>query len=399
LIVDDNATNRRVLGVQVRRCGMEPFEVASAPEALNALESANASGHSFDIALIDQQMPGFDGAKLGAIIGTDARYKSMRLVLLTSMGRRGDARRFSDLGFSAYLLKPTTQRDLADCFALLASDERGNAPPSIITRHQLRANRAREQRHLLLVDDNPVNQKVGKALLERLGYRVDLAANGAEALTAWERTRYDAILMDCQMPEMDGYQATREIRRREQGLRRVPIVAVTAHAMAGAEEECIAAGMDAYQSKPLARESLGQCLNKLLDGHIVSEQNSPENPIAQVAPTDAAPVDWRKVDEATGGDSQFAMELVNTFVGSSNESLQQIEVALAAQNMPAAQRAAHSLKGAAGSLGASTSRLLAANLESAARDGKVSEAALIFEALRLEVARASEFMQDKLDAA
>jgi PAS domain S-box-containing protein len=398
LIVDDNATNRRVLSVQVRRCGLQPVDVSSAAEALNTLESAHTAGQSFDIALIDQQMPGFDGAKLGAIVSTDARYKSMRLVLLTSMGRRGDARRFSDLGFAAYLLKPTTQRDLADCLSMLANDERGSVSAPIITRHQLRANRAREQRQLLLVDDNPVNQKVGKALLERIGYRVDLAANGIEALAAWERTRYDAILMDCQMPEMDGYQATREIRRREQGLRRIPIVAVTAHAMAGAEEECIAAGMDAYQSKPLDRELLSQCLNRLFDEEVA--EGAVVKPAVEItAPPSTEPVDWRKIDEATGGDNQFALELINTFAGSSKLSLTQIEAALASQDLPAVQRAAHSLKGAAGSLGATTARLLAANLEAAAKSGNRSEAALIFEALRLEVARANDYMHDKVDAA
>ena len=399
LIIDDNPTNRRVLAMQVQRCGLQSTAVASSPEALNELERAQAAGQAFDIALIDQQMPGFDGAKLGAILSTDARYRSMRLVLLTSMGRRGDARRFSDLGFAAYLLKPTTQRDLADCLALVVSDKRDKASVPIITRHQLRAKRSREQRHLLLVDDNPVNQKVGKAILERLGYRVDMATNGIEGLAAWERTRYDAILMDCQMPEMDGYQATREIRRREQGLRRVPIVAVTAHAMAGAEEECLAAGMDAYQSKPLDRESLGQCLQRIFEDVEENETVQEEIPRERPQTLDGIPVDWRKIDEAAGGDSEFALELVNTFVGSSDESIQQIATALAAQDLPAAQRAAHSLKGAAGSLGAMTSRLLAANLETAAKEGSMSEATLIFEALRNEVARAKEYMQGRVDAA
>ncbi len=399
LIVDDNPTNRRVLALQVRRCGLLPVECSTSPEALNALERAHAERQMFDIALIDQQMPGFDGAKLGTILNADPRYKSMRLVLLTSMGRRGDARRFSDLGFSAYLLKPTTQRDLEDCFKLIANEERTQVPAPIITRHQLRANRAREQRHLLLVDDNLVNQKVGKALLERAGYRVDLACNGVEALAAWEQTRYDAILMDCQMPEMDGYQATREIRRRERGLRRIPIVAVTAHAMAGAEEECLAAGMDAYQSKPLDRELLCQCLQKLFDEQSAHKEQPELATHSLPEPKAAEPVDWHKIDEATGGDNDFALELVNTFVGSSQKSLAQIESALASQDLGAAQQAAHSLKGAAGSLGATTSRMLAANLEAAAKNGKASEAILIFEALRLEVARANEFMQVKLAAA
>lgn len=396
LIVDDNQTNRRVLMAQVQRCGLKPSEAASAGEALNLIEAAHKSGQPFAVALIDQQMPGFDGAKLGATLSTQPHFKTLRLVLLTSMGRRGDARRFSELGFSGYLLKPVTQRDLMDCLLLLLngqSDENANAGAPMITRHQLRALRAREQRTLLLVDDNPVNQKVGRALLERLSYRVDIASNGLEALQAWEKNRYDAILMDCQMPEMDGYQTTREIRKREAGKRHVPIIAVTAHAMAGAAEECLAAGMDAYQSKPLDHYLLEQCLNKFFDERTLAEPTKP-------APVNAAaPVDWSRIDEVSGGDLDFAVELVGAFSASSQQSVQLIEKGLAGNNLTAVQTAAHSLKGAAGSVGATLSHTLAAKLEQAAKNSNASEAALIFETLRLEVARAHDYMQQRLAAA
>jgi CheY-like chemotaxis protein len=256
LLVDDNATNRRVISMQLERLGFQTTVAESGASALVLIEHAQRSGQPFHAALIDQHMPAMDGAQLGAQLRSDPSHAELRLVLLTSMGRRGDARRFGELGFAAYLLKPVSQRDLRDCLQRLFTAEETGRPTPLITRHQLRAWRTQEQTRLLLVDDNAVNLKVGKGLLDRMGYHVETASNGLEAITAWEQRRYDLILMDCQMPLMDGYQATREIRRREAGKSHVPILAVTAHAMLGAEEECRAAGMDAYQSKPLDRQRL-----------------------------------------------------------------------------------------------------------------------------------------------
>ena len=315
LLVDDNATNRRVIGMQLERIGFETTVAASSEAALLLIQQAQDSGRPFQAALIDQLMPGADGAQLGTLLRGDARYRALQLVLLTSMGRRGDARRFGELGFAAYLLKPVSQRDLRDCLSRLFAVEEHGRPAGLITRHQLRAWRSLEQPRLLLVDDNLVNLKVGKGLLDRIGYHVDTASNGAEALAAWEQRRYDAILMDCQMPIMDGYQATREIRRREAGERHVPIIAVTAHAMLGAEEECRAAGMDAYQSKPLDRQRLQDCLDTLL-AHLSAEphgrsEHSPAvaavggEPVYSAAAVDSAPlrpVDWGRVEQASGGD-------------------------------------------------------------------------------------------------
>jgi CheY-like chemotaxis protein/HPt (histidine-containing phosphotransfer) domain-containing protein len=399
LVVDDNETNRDVLTAQLRRSGMQVTTAVSAQDALHHIGAAFDNGQGFAAALLDQHMPGFDGAQLGSILNNDPRYRTMHLVLLTSMGRRGDARRFSELGFAAYLLKPVTQRDLNDCLRLLLNPTQPpHASSHIITRHQLRAIRSRAQRHVLLVDDNPVNQKVGKALLERMGYRVDLANNGLEALSAWEATRFDAILMDCQMPQMDGYQATREIRRREQDGSHIPIIAVTAHAMAGAAEECFAAGMDAYQSKPLDRTLLQQCLAKVLQ-----ETDLPDELPAPAAAPDAGhaaiPVDWTRIDQAAGGDRDFASELVDTFIASSAQSLNQIQSALVSFDLGTVQKSAHSIKGAAGSIGAMTVRLLAANLEIAAKEGRTTDAPLVFEALRSEIKRATEYMTGRLNVA
>jgi PAS domain S-box-containing protein len=401
LLVDDNATSRRVIGMQLERIGFATAVAESSEVALLLLENARDSGQSFHAALIDQHMPRIDGAELGALLHQDARYRDLQLVLLTSMGRRGDARRFGDMGFAAYLLKPVSQRDLRDCLSRLFCVEDHGRPAGLITRHQLRAWRALEQPRLLLVDDNVVNLKVGKGLLEGMGYHVETATNGAEAIVAWEQRRYDAILMDCQMPVMDGYQATREIRRREAGERHVPIVAVTAHAMLGAEEECLAAGMDVYQSKPLDRQRLHDCLDTLLAGSPAElrqpacgdereetneEADTPASAARDVLPLH--PVDWTRLEHASGGDRDFVMELTETFVASASTMLGEITIAVEQQDFASLQRAAHSLKGAAGSIGATVCQALAATLETLAheRDGTRARAVAAQLAAAIEAA-------------
>jgi len=269
LVVDDNATNRKILMGQLLLCGSEPVSASSANEALALLRQAQSAGRPYEVALLDHQMPGIDGAELGRMIVNDPQLKSTRLVLLTSSGQRGDGQLFADIGFAGYLLKPVTQRDLTDCLMLiLAQDAEAwhlQSQP-IITRHALRVQRARtrNRNRILLAEDNAVNQKVATRLLEKLDYRVDVVANGKAAVDAWQTGRYDLILMDCQMPELDGYEATREIRHLENGARHIPIVALTAHAMKGADEECIAAGMDAYLSKPIDRGELDATLARFL---------------------------------------------------------------------------------------------------------------------------------------
>jgi two-component system sensor histidine kinase/response regulator len=268
VIVDDNMTNRKVLMGQLSLCGMEAFCASSADEALSLMRIAANAGRPFEVALIDHQMPGCDGATLGKTILAEPALRGARLILLTSSGQRGDGRMFSELGFAGYLLKPVTHRDLTDCLMMVlgtqAEDWRMATQP-IVTRHALRSQRQREARHVLLAEDNVVNQKVACRILEKLGYRVDVAADGLAAFEAWQSGRYHAILMDCQMPIMDGYETTRKIREHEAAGKHVPIIALTAHAMKGADNECRAAGMDDYLSKPIDRAQLQEALSRWLN--------------------------------------------------------------------------------------------------------------------------------------
>ncbi|HEY7642983.1 MAG TPA: response regulator [Steroidobacteraceae bacterium] len=267
LVVDDNATNRKVLMGQLRQCGVEPLSVSSADEALMVLRQARAAGRAFDAALLDHQMPDCDGSDLGRTVNGDELLNATRLILLTSSGQRGDGERFAALGFAGYLLKPVIQRDLIACLMLvLAKNAEAwhlRSQP-LVTRHQLQEQRRHGRNRILLAEDNPVNQKVAQRLLERLHYRVDVVANGRAAVEAWLSGRYDLILMDCQMPELDGYEAARKIRELENGQQHIPIVALTANAMKGDDEKCTAAGMDGYLSKPVDRTLLENSLRGFL---------------------------------------------------------------------------------------------------------------------------------------
>ena len=269
LVVDDNATNRKVLLGQLALCGIRPSAASNATEAMASLREAQAKGQPFDAALLDYQMPDCDGAALGRRIVADPLLRSTRLVLLTSAGHRDESRCFADIGFAGYLLKPVTQRDLVASLQLVLAQEPEvwhlRSQP-IITGERLQAAGLRGPKaRILLADDNLVNQKVAVRLLEKLNYRVDAVGTGRAAVDAWLTGQYDLILMDCQMPDLDGYEATREIRKTETGERRTPIIALTAHAMKGADEECRAAGMDGYLSKPIDRALLASTLASYLE--------------------------------------------------------------------------------------------------------------------------------------
>jgi len=262
LVVDDNATNCRVLEGQLHRCKMRALCVNSAADALTAMRDELRNGRPFEIALIDQQMPGCDGAELGRRIHADPLLKSTPLVLLTSSGQQSEWQRFAELGFAGYLLKPVAQRDLTSCLMLVLSGraEDWHARTQGIAAQHVAAERGRDRRRILIAEDNVVNEKVARHSLQKLGFLVDAVQNGRDAVTAWQTGRYDLILMDCQMPELDGYEATREIRNRERDGQHIPIVALTAHAMKDDDLKCKAAGMDDHLTKPLDRERLRLCL-------------------------------------------------------------------------------------------------------------------------------------------
>ena len=278
LAVDDNSNNRMVLSEQLASWGLRYDICGSGEEGLALLRAARASGEPVDIAILDQQMPVMEGEALGRAIKADPSLKETILLMLTSTGVRGDASRARDAGFAAYLTKPVRQTVLFDSLATVwaARAQAGTAP--LVTRHTLGESSAAAvisaasgnpdrllQGRVLVVEDNAVNQKVALRLLEKLGLRVDVAANGSEAVEMIEILPYDVVMMDCQMPIMDGFEATREIRRREgQGGTHRVIVAMTANAMQGDRERCLAAGMDDYLSKPIRIPELAHLLGRYL---------------------------------------------------------------------------------------------------------------------------------------
>jgi two-component system sensor histidine kinase/response regulator len=266
LLVDDNSTNRRVLMAQLMRCGTDPVCASSGDEALAMMREARANGRPFEVALLDHQMPDCDGSELGRRIMRDKELRHTRLILLTSSGRRGDGQLFADIGFAGYLQKPVAQRDLIECLMVVlaqkAEDWRSQTQP-IVTRHQLRSQRSRGRNRILLAEDDILNRKIAVRVLEKLGYRVDVVADGWAAISQWQTGQYGIILMDCIMPDLDGYEATAEIRRQESdGAHRVPIVALLERGTPVSELTCIDAGMDEFLFKPIARSELVACLDQ-----------------------------------------------------------------------------------------------------------------------------------------
>ncbi len=266
LVVDDNATNRQLLLRQLGAWGGRVDAVADGATALALLERARAEQDPFRLAILDMQMPEMDGAELGRRIRGDPRLTDLRLAMMTSLGQRGDARRFEAIGFAAYLTKPVRQAELRDLLAaLLGAPEAAATVKPIVTRHSLAELRHGEAR-ILLVEDNLVNQRVALALLKKQGLLADTALNGREAVTALQARNYDLVLMDMQMPEMDGLEATRLIRDPATGARNpaVTLIAMTANAMKSDEEACRAAGMNDYLAKPISAAGLAAMLEKWL---------------------------------------------------------------------------------------------------------------------------------------
>lgn len=271
LIVDDNATNRKIISHQLSSWGMTYDEADSGRRALELLRAANANKSVYDVAILDLMMPGMDGFELANAIKTDPEIPKLEMVLLTSFGQRGDGDTARQVGISAYLTKPVRNSHLFDCLmgvignrSLVLNVDIAEIEPKLITRHSLAESNSFSNTLILLAEDNIVNQKVAARQLKKLGYRADVVSNGLEALEALGRIPYDLVLMDCQMPGMDGYEATAEIRRREGSAKHTPIVAMTAHALDSDRAKCIEAGMDEYVSKPVKPEELGEVLEKLL---------------------------------------------------------------------------------------------------------------------------------------
>ncbi len=265
LIVDDNRTSRDLMCTYLIDWDCRHTTVSNAPEALQLMYKAHTDEDPFDLVIIDQVMPDMDGKALGEAIKASPRIGGTLMVLLTSCGFRGDAFKMKQIGFYAYLRKPVTQSMLFDCLINVFSQSsvQTNIPEEggLVTRHTIKTARGKKTR-ILLVEDNLTNQKVALNILKNLGYQTEIAINGLQALGTLEREQFDIVLMDIQMPEMDGYETTHHIRQNSSGKlpKEIPIIAMTANAMKGDRERCIQAGMNDYVSKPVNPDDLSQKL-------------------------------------------------------------------------------------------------------------------------------------------
>ncbi len=379
LIVDDNATNRFILHEMLSFWGMKPVAVDSATDALVALKSAKDIGQPFVLVLLDHMMPDIDGFELAERINSDPDFSGLAKIMLTSAGQRGDAHRCINLGIAAYCLKPIKQTELLN----LISKALNKAPddelkPSLITRHSLRERRRFLK--VLLAEDNVINQKLAATILQKMGHIVTIAENGEEALSKIENSHFDVILMDIQMPEMDGFQATRAIREKEKGSGgHIPIFAMTAHAMSGDREKCLAEGMDGYISKPINADELVENIDRLVSQREATSQGAFSN--VQTGEI----VDKALLISRVGGDIELLDELVDLFMKNSSRMLSAVEQAVHEGRAETIEKAAHSLKGSVGNFAAERAFQAAMKLETMGREGKVRHAEEALQNLEREI--------------
>jgi len=374
IAVDDNKTNLQVVGGMLERWEFRHDEVSDGQTALARLAAAVAAGDPYRVAILDMQMPAMDGEELGERIKADPSLESTRLIMMTAFGNRGDAARLKQVGFDGYLPKPVKQSVLFGCLATILSDqgrERSGGREVLITRHTI-AERQRAGVRILLAEDNITNQRVALAILSKLGYRANAVADGEQALKALESRRYDLVLMDCQMPVMDGFEATAAIRSSRSAVHNhgIPIVAMTAHAMKGDREACLEAGMDDYVAKPIRPRELTEAIERSLS----------REPTARTAePLADEPEDFifdpsvllRTLD----GDEELVRIIIDGFLEDIPGQIDALKEALEQGDAPVVRHQAHTIKGASANIGAEALRQTAHAVEKAGEAGNLDEAA------------------------
>ena len=378
MVVDDNHTHRRLLRHNLEAWKLEGEEVASGVQALARLREAAGAGHPYPVALIDMFMPEMDGLMLARTIKSDPEIAHTHLIMVTSMADRIDSAIVRDAGFEASLTKPVKQSALFDAIVNAIAGrqqvkrfEHPKPRGPVVMRTDVR---------ILVAEDNAVNQKLAIRQLKRIGISADPVSNGLEAVEALTRIPYDLVLMDCQMPEMDGFEATRRIREQEGHRKHTPIVALTANALQGDRERCLDAGMDDYLAKPVSESDLAHVLEKWLPG-------------GQTAPTVSEAVEPKTIAylrQLGGADENFVRDLIALYVEDGGQRIAAIRNAIAANDATEMASAAHGLKSSAGNMGAMKVHAIAEVLEQLGRKGSIDGAAVEAAKLEAEHARAVE---------
>src|SRR6266550_477715 len=366
LIVDDNQTNRRILREMLAAEGINVDEVSTATDGLEALRRVR-----YDLAILDVQMPDMDGFQLATAVRADKKIKRTNLLMLTSAGQRGDGERCRELGIRGYLTKPISRSDLLEALrTVLAGSPEEAGTPEVVTRHTIAESRATLR--VLLVEDNPVNQQVAVAMLVKRGHAVHVSSNGREALEAVQERDYDVVLMDIQMPEMDGFEATHAIRALPKG-KDLPIIGLTAHALSGERERCLSHGMTDYLAKPFKAHELFA----LIEGTAEPKRPAPQ-PLTTAPPVDLE--GFRATLREAGAESAL-YSIIDTFVRQAPDRLAALAGAVASGTGTEIAKAAHVYRGAAATIGARELAELLERVETTARAGDIEQAQEAFEGL------------------
>jgi two-component system sensor histidine kinase/response regulator len=399
LVVDDHATNRELLRRLLASWGCRSSEVNGGAAALKALREAVAAKDPFRIAILDMAMPGMDGEMLAGKIKEDQLLSPTRLVMLTSLVTRGDTARLQQKGFDACISKPVRSTRLFDLLAQIAGLENGvtrSAALPLPVDHATQSE-CRSEICILLAEDNPTNQKVALHILAKLGYRADAVANGSEAIQALIKSPYDLVLMDVQMPEMDGFEATRRIRAGEASLekRSIPIIAMTAHAMKGDHEACIQAGMDDYVTKPVNPAELAAAIQRQRPTPSAGNHPFPK----PASPGEKKAFDRSGAMERLGGDEVLLGEILGIFVADAANQIELLGQALDQGNAMALCNRAHSLKGACGNIGACKMQETAQLIEAKANEGELQMVAALIRRLPAEFKKFQSEIEGSLPGA
>jgi two-component system sensor histidine kinase/response regulator len=394
LVVDDNRTNRMILSKMLTGFGVLAEEAGSGAEGIAMLKHGALIGDPFKLMLLDMQMPGMDGEHAAIIVKNSPEISDTPIIILTSLGSRGYVARLREIGCEGFLVKPVKQSLLLEgIMDIMTSGGAGRwaAPEPAFTLRSTQGRRFESMR-ILLVEDNPINQKTAAAMLRKAGFPVDVADDGLRALQAFDRGRYDIILMDIQMPEMDGYETTRAIRRREGSDRHSVIIAMTAHAMKGDRERCLEAGMDDYLAKPINPDDVLRVIGKWLGPKPGEQQGLAAAPSGEdPRKPRESPVDMKDAMNRFDNEQEFFREMLDQFLNLLPGQVKEIEKALASGDAETVQKTAHNIKGSAGTLSARRLYSIVLEMEESGRAGDLSGTVALLEELKSEIGLLAEF--------